>query len=139
MANNIKNNKKKENLINSTENPPSEANKKVIGSQENIKNPVLPEKTNPETKKTDSKNESIKYPILENSGLYAAYESLIKNICKHGLPTGDIYEYSAMHILRFEKKIKQNEMKSKMKRKELSKSMEKMGLFRKKILIRIYL
>jgi hypothetical protein len=48
---------------------------------------------------------------------------LLKNLCKNGLPVGDVFEYAAVHILRFEKKMKQKEWE----KKKLSRSMEKMG------------
>jgi hypothetical protein len=28
---------------------------------------------------------------------------LLTSLCKHGLPTGDLYEFSALQILRYEK------------------------------------
>jgi hypothetical protein len=29
----------------------------------------------------------------------------LTSLCKHGLPTGDLYEFSALQILRYEKKM----------------------------------
>ena len=30
---------------------------------------------------------------------------LLTSLCKYGLPTGDLYEFSALQILRYEKKL----------------------------------
>lgn len=35
-----------------------------------------------------------------------AYQYLLTSLCKYGLPTGDLYEFSALTILRYEKKVK---------------------------------
>ena len=31
---------------------------------------------------------------------------LLTSLCKYGLPTGDLYEFSALQVLRYEKKLK---------------------------------
>jgi len=31
---------------------------------------------------------------------------LLTSLCKYGLPTGDLYEFSALTVLRYEKKVK---------------------------------
>lgn len=104
--------------------PSQDSSNKVVANNKNIAN--NPENSQQLEKKPEiNKSEPQKYAILETTGLYAAYESLIKSFCKHGLPIGDVYEYSAIHVLNFEKKLKQKE---KVKKNELSKSLEKIGI-----------
>lgn len=43
---------------------------------------------------------------LKQSGVLDAYQYLLTNLCQYGLPTGDLYEFSALTILRYEKKLK---------------------------------
>lgn len=43
---------------------------------------------------------------LKNSGLMDAYSSLLTSLCKYGLPTGDLYEFSALSLTKYEKKLK---------------------------------
>ena len=33
------------------------------------------------------------------------------SLCKYGLPTGDLYEFSALQVLRYEKKLKSQKKK----------------------------
>lgn len=40
-----------------------------------------------------------------------AYQNLLTSLCKHGLPTGDLYEFSALTVLKYEKKLKQQKKK----------------------------
>ena len=35
-----------------------------------------------------------------------AYQGLLVSLCKYGLPTEDLYEFSALTILKHEKKLK---------------------------------
>ena len=35
-----------------------------------------------------------------------SYQYLLTSLCKYGLPTGDLYEFSALTVLRYEKKLK---------------------------------
>ena len=44
--------------------------------------------------------------ILKNSGILDAYEYLLESLCKYGLPTGDLYEFAALTVLKYEKKFK---------------------------------
>ena len=41
--------------------------------------------------------------ILEESGMIEAYKYLIKNLCKNGMPEGNIYDYCSDFIKHFEK------------------------------------
>ena len=54
--------------------------------------------------------------LLKNSGILDAYQcknnlnvisflDLLTSLCKYGLPTGDLYEFSALQVLRYEKKM----------------------------------
>ena len=43
---------------------------------------------------------------LKQSGVLDSYQYLLTSLCKYGLPTGDLYEFSALTVLRYEKKIK---------------------------------
>ncbi|OMJ69284.1 hypothetical protein SteCoe_33024 [Stentor coeruleus] len=36
--------------------------------------------------------------FLESTGLVQAYKYLLTSLCEHGLPTGDLYEFSALKI-----------------------------------------
>ena len=40
-----------------------------------------------------------------------AYQYLLTNLCQYGLPTGDLYEFSALTVLRYEKKLKTQKKK----------------------------
>ena len=44
--------------------------------------------------------------VLKQSGVLDGYQYLLTNLCQYGLPTGDLYEFSALTILRYEKKLK---------------------------------
>ena len=55
--------------------------------------------------------------ILEEGGMLDAYKYLIVQLCKNGLPTGNLFEYSAFVIRNYEKKWK--EKKSKMNKEKI--------------------
>ena len=44
--------------------------------------------------------------VLKSSGILDAYQGLLVSLCKYGLPTEDLYEFSALTVLKHEKKIK---------------------------------
>jgi len=44
--------------------------------------------------------------VLKSSGILDAYQGLLVSLCKYGLPTEDLYEFSALTILKHEKKLK---------------------------------
>ena len=44
--------------------------------------------------------------MLKGSGLLECYTDLMKTLCTEGLPDGNIYEFSADQIMKFEKKMK---------------------------------
>ena len=65
--------------------------------------------------------------LLKNSGILDGYQYLLTSLCKYGLPTGDLYEFSALQILRYEKKIKNDKkrfLEERIKKKEESKKEE---------------
>ena len=60
--------------------------------------------------------------ILEEGGMLDAYKYLIIQLCKNGLPTGNLFEYSAYVIKNYEKKWK--EKKSKINKENIEKYWE---------------
>ena len=56
---------------------------------------------------------------LKQSGILDAYQGLLESLCKYGLPTQDLYEFSALTILKHEKKLKNQ------KKKELQERLNK--------------
>lgn len=44
--------------------------------------------------------------VLKSSGILDAYQGLLVSLCKYGLPTEDLYEFSALNVLKHEKKLK---------------------------------
>ena len=72
--------------------------------------------------KERSKKKGLK--ILQNSGILDAYEYLLESLCKYGLPTGDLYEFSALTVLKYEKKFKTSKkrnLQEKLKNRDLDK------------------
>ena len=57
--------------------------------------------------------------VLKSSGILDAYQGLLVSLCKYGLPTEDLYEFSALTILKHEKKLKLQ------KKKELEERLKK--------------
>lgn len=47
--------------------------------------------------------------VLVSSGLLEAYDYLQKQICKHGLPMGNAFEFAAITFLKYERKLKAKE------------------------------
>lgn len=67
------------------------------------------EKQNRTMKKSIFLNKNVilnayKEQILNNSGVLAAYEYFLRRLCKDGFPSGNVYEYAAQAVLKFEKK-----------------------------------
>ena len=57
--------------------------------------------------------------VIKSSGILDAYQGLLVNLSKYGLPTEDLYEFSALSILKHEKKLKAA------KKKELDERLKK--------------
>lgn len=67
------------------------------------------------TEKERIKKKGLK--TLKQSGILDSYQcksppfyefcpiDLLTSLCKYGLPTGDLYEFSALQVLRYEKKL----------------------------------
>ena len=61
------------------------------------------------TEKERIKKKGLK--TLKQSGVLDSYQYLLTSLCKYGLPTGDLYEFSALQVLRYEKKLKSQKKK----------------------------
>lgn len=74
------------------------------------------------TEKERNKKKGLK--ILKNSGILDAYEYLLESLCKYGLPTGDLYEFAALTVLKYEKKfkvLKKKELQDRLKNRDQEK------------------
>ena len=80
------------------------------------KDDSIPLKTNIKISEKKAQN------ILEEGGMLDAYKYLIIQLCKNGLPTGNLFEYSAYVIKNYEKKWK--EKKSKINKENIEKYWE---------------
>ena len=60
--------------------------------------------------------------ILEDGGMLDAYKYVLSQLCKQGLPTGNIFEYASIVVKNYEKKWK--EKKSKMAKEKIEKYYE---------------
>ena len=60
--------------------------------------------------------------ILEEGGMLDAYKHVLAQLCKQGLPTGNIFEYASIVVKNYEKKWK--EKKSKMIKEKIDKYYE---------------
>jgi hypothetical protein len=91
-------------------------------------------KTNSKDKPKTDENKSIEenpqviisskkaQKILEDGGMLDAYKHVIAQLCKNGLPTGDIFEYASYVVKNYEKKWK--EKKSQMMKDKIDKYFE---------------
>ena len=61
--------------------------------------------------------------ILEDGGMLDAYKYVLAQLCKQGLPTGNIFEYASIVVKNYEKKWK--EKKSKIAKEKIEKYYEK--------------
>lgn len=62
--------------------------------------------------------------VLKQSGVLDSYSYLLSQLCKYGLPTGDLYEFSALTVLKYEKKIKlekKRELENRLKQRQQTK------------------
>jgi hypothetical protein len=50
--------------------------------------------------------------ILEEGGMLDAYKYLVIQLCKNGLPTGNLFEYSAIVIRNYEKKMERKKIQN---------------------------
>ena len=91
-------------------------------------------KTNPKDKPKTDENKNIEenpqviisskkaQKILEEGGMLDAYKHVLAQLCKNGLPTGDIFEYASYVVKNYEKKWK--EKKSQMMKDKIDKYYE---------------
>ena len=90
-------------------------------------------KNNKNNKKNKNKiiEESAKNPkisgqkaqkILEEGGMLDAYKYVLSQLCRYGLPSGNIFDFASYHVKNFEKKWK--EKKSKMLKEKIDKYYE---------------
>ena len=91
-------------------------------------------KINPKDKPKTDENKSIEenpqviisskkaQKILEEGGMLDAYKHVLAQLCKNGLPTGDIFEYASYVVKNYEKKWK--EKKSQMMKDKIDKYYE---------------
>lgn len=105
---------------------------KQVGGNSQINNQVKPESPKEVSKPTvqnslppqDNRTplEKKAHKLLKNHGMLDAYKYVLANICKDGLPQGDVFEYAAHLFGNYEKKwklLKSKETKEKiMKYKE---------------------
>jgi hypothetical protein len=69
---------------------------------------------------------------LKQSGILDSYQYLLTSLCKYGLPTGDLYEFSALTVLRYEKKLKaerKRELDTRIKERQEQKHKQMGGKF----------
>ena len=102
--------------------------------------------TSPKNKNVDINNiqlpkikisEKKTQAILEEGGMLDAYKYLVVQLCKNGLPTGNLFEYSAYVIRNYEKKWKEKKSKANKEKleqywKEKKEEVEKFQLQKKK-------
>jgi hypothetical protein len=74
----------------------------------------------------NSKNQKITtlkaQKILEEGGMIDAYKNVLSQLCRHGLPSGNVFEYASYLVKNYEKKWK--EKKSKMMKEKIEKYFE---------------
>ena len=99
-----------------------EKSKSRTNTEVNVKNRLASPKSRtddlnniqlPKIKISEKKTQAI----LEEGGMLDAYKYLVIQLCKNGLPTGNLFEYSAYVIKNYEKKWK--EKKSKMNKEKV--------------------
>ena len=64
--------------------------------------------------------------VLKSSGILDAYQGLLVSLCKYGLPTEDLYEFSALNVLKHEKKLKvqrKKELEERLKQRNAEKQL----------------
>ncbi len=98
----------------------------IIKSREIVLNDVI-NSIGDSRKKISQKNAQ---KILEESGMIEAYKYLIKNLCKNGMPEGNVYDYCSDFIKNFER------VWQKIKFKKLNKIIEEHFKEQKELLIK---
>ena len=62
-----------------------------------------------ENKNATPQDKALAY--LQKSGIINAYEYLLTSLCENGLPTGNLYEFAALMMLKYEKRMKNQQRK----------------------------
>ena len=62
-----------------------------------------------EAKNVTPQDKALAY--LQKSGIINAYEYLLTSLCENGLPTGNLYEFAALMMLKYEKRMKTQQRK----------------------------
>ena len=62
-----------------------------------------------ESKNATPQDKALAY--LQKSGIINAYEYLLTSLCENGLPTGNLYEFAALMMLKYEKRMKGQQRK----------------------------
>ena len=100
-----------------------EKNKARMNTEQNARKRLTSPKKNaididniqlPKIKISEKKTQTI----LEEGGMLDAYKYLVIQLCKNGLPTGNLFEYSAYVIKNYEKKWKEKQSKLKKEKVE---------------------
>ena len=73
------------------------------------KKSLSPKERSVEKSQEDNRSplEKKSFRLLKNNGMLDGYKYVLANICKDGLPQGDIFEYAAYLFSSYEKKWKQ--------------------------------
>ena len=98
------------------------------------KKSLSPKERSVEKSQEDNRSplEKKSFRLLKNNGMLDGYKYVLANICKDGLPQGDIFEYAAYLFSSYEKKWKQ--LKSKEIKEKIMKYKEE-KLKKSKLLI----
>ena len=101
--NRIINKKLYEEINNESKIKQAKLNNSYSHSKTNLTKLNLEKQTTNTTKFTEKKTHNI----LKENGILDAYKYLIINLCKNGLPKGNLFEYSAYIRKKYEKKWKE--------------------------------
>lgn len=107
-----KNKKLYENIVKEYQEKGKTTKIKTIQTEETILSEI-----NKKPESTINMNEEKTMKILKEGGVLDAYQSLVVELCKNGLPIGSLFEFSADYVQSYEKKWKIK--KSKENKKEL--------------------
>jgi hypothetical protein len=74
--------------------------------KEKVKAPSAPPK-----KESNTTPPTSQPAVLHRSGILKAYQELLRDLCRKGLPTGNVYEYAALQMLKAERVYKSKILK----------------------------
>lgn len=90
-------------------------------------------KTQNQTQQAEDKRTPLEkkaHKLLKNNGMLDGYKYVLANICKDGLPQGNVFEYAAYLFSGYEKKwkaLKSKEVKEKIMKYKEEKQKSKFG------------